>query len=256
MSNVVRRVAQEMDDGDFLPPIDRQGEGLVVRTQKCLGAQPHLLIEWEADENWWDQGYKLLGFRNGDGFAKDIKPKDLSAHGQLILEETSNGSRRECLPEGTYYYTFLLRKHHWFMPSFTEPVRFSETIPSAKTAISRIEDQMKVVALRDELELRPSLSEIARNETEIKLLRSREALARAKAPKPDDSPEANVRREVEPLVQKAMEHAYTRVELVTAREALLKKIKKHAGFKSLTREQQEQLIDEIAEALDADETGF
>jgi hypothetical protein len=258
MSQIVRRVQEPLaHQNDFQTPIERKGEKLTIRTQKCLGVQPHLLIEWEVPYHHWSEGFKLLGFRSNSGFASDTKPKDLSAHGQLILEETANGSRQECLPEGTYYYTFLLRKKCMFHSDFTIPVRFSETIPSAKTAIGRIEDQMRLTALQEELELRPMTSEVVRNEAEIKLLRSREALAKIKAPiVHDDSLETSVRRDVGQRVNKALRKAHTILEMRLQEVELLKQLKKDLRWRNLSRQQQDQILKDIAEALDSDEANF
>jgi hypothetical protein len=255
MGHIVKRVdnaaLNPAGNMDVRPPIERKGEALDIRSQVFLGAQPYLLISWKVSQSFWSKGFTLLGFRNTSGFAKTRRPKDLSEHGQLILEETADGCREESLPEGTYYYTFFLRKHHWFAPSMSEPVRFSETIPSAKTAIGRYRDGIELLELQEELELRPSLSEIKRNEMQIKLLRSRETLARI--PRPGDPLEVTVRRELEEVIRGAMKNAYTHVELASEREALLKNVRKHAGFRSLKPEQQEDLLNEIRDALDPSE---
>src|SRR5205807_2341321 len=105
---------------------------------------PRILLAWNVRWKYWSNGYKLLGFRSTTGFASHERPEDLSAHGQMFLEETADGSVEQSLPEGTYYYTFILHREGIFRWSrvLSDPLRFSEVIPSARTAIGRIEDQI------------------------------------------------------------------------------------------------------------------
>jgi hypothetical protein len=255
MKGIVRRVQTDISAGDlrnadqYLPAIERRIEGLLVTSRKTLGADPGVLLTWNVDYQYWANGYRLMGFRSATGFAPELHPKDLSAHGQMILEETADGSLDDRLPEGTHFYTFVLHKPICFgcFEIMAGPVRFSESIPSARTAIGRIEDQVRLQQLREDHQLR---------EAAIALYRSQQKLAELLAPKPDDSLDAQVRREVETVVRKKMKKAMTRVEILVALQEVQRELKRKPIWKKLTEEQRKQLLNDVIEDLDASEEFF
>src|SRR4051812_31044752 len=96
--------------GEYLPPVVRRKDGLSVTSQRSLGVSPSVLLTWSVDYRYWNKGYRVLGFRSTTGFAPEEYPKELSAHGHMILDEVRDGSLEERLPEGAYFYTFVLYK--------------------------------------------------------------------------------------------------------------------------------------------------
>jgi hypothetical protein len=135
-------------------------------------------------------------------------------------------------------------------------VRFSESVPSAKTAIGRIEDVAKLEQLQEDHQLRRVRSETAANEAEIALYRSRQKLEELQKTKRDDSLEAQVRRSVEAEVRKRMETAMGRIEFAAALKDVRQQLLASAAWKKLSVEEQEKLSAEIADDLDAAEARF
>ena len=243
--------------GEFLAPVTRHKDGLTVTSQKSLGVDPRILLTWDVQYRYWADGYRLMGFRSTTGFAPEEHPENLSAHGQMILEELADGSLEERLPEGMYFYTFVLHKRAFFKVfEGMSIVRFSETIPSAKTAIGRIEDHMTLEQLKEKHELNLVTNQVARNEAIIALHRSNQKLAGLTQTKPDDSLEEQVRREVERLIKAKLKKAMTRVEFVVALQDVEKRLKKIPGWKRLDKTKRDQLLKEIAGDLDAEEESF
>lgn len=242
---------------DYLPAVERKTEGLTVTSQKTLGANPGVLLMWTVNPRYWIDGYRLLGFRSTTGFAPELYPKDLTAHGQMILEETADGTLDERLPEGTHFYTFVLHRQQLFGWWETmSVVRFSESIPSVRTAIGRIEDRLKLQQLQEDHQLREVRAQIAANEVAIALHRSQQKLAELLAPKPDDSIEAQVKREVEGVVRKKLKKAMTRVELLVALQDVQRQLKRNPIWKKLDPKQREQLLEDVLKDLDAGEEFF
>jgi len=264
----VRRVSSGLirateDDGaiqnadDVLPPVARRKDGLSVTSQKCLGVDPRILLSWQADFRYWSEGYRLLGFRSATGFAPEQHPEKLADHGQMILEETADGCLEERLSEGTHFYTFVLYRRK-FLGLFENMsvVRFSETIPSARVAIGRIEDQRKLQQLQEDCELHGIKSQLAKNEALIALHQSNKKLAALTETKQDDSLDEQVRREVESIVRKKLKRAMTRVELVVALQDVQKRLKRNPAWKKLARQEQDRLLQVIIGDLDSQEEFF
>jgi hypothetical protein len=264
MKGIVRRVQRDISAGDlrkadeYLPAVERRTDGLFITSRKSIGADPSVLLTWNVDYQYWANGYRLLGFRSATGFAPELRPKDLSAHGQLILEEMADGSLDDRLPEGTHFYTFVLHKPICFgcFEIMADPVRFSESIPSARTAIGRIEDQVRLQQLQEDHQLRGVRGQIAANEAAIALYRSQQKLAELLAPKPDDSLEARVRRDVEQKVRKRMETVMSKVEFAVALQEVRRNLENSAGWQTLSPEQRDDLLKEIVDDLDPREEAF
>jgi hypothetical protein len=265
---VVRRVESGIAPGsiphgdlrkadEYLPAVERRKDGLMVTSQKTLGVDPGVLLTWTVDPRYWGDGYRLLGFRSTTGFAPELHPKELAAHGQMILEETADGSLDEHPPEGTHFYTFVLHKPIWFgLREAMSVVRFSESIPSARTAIGRIEDQLKLQQLQEDHQLHGVRGQVAANEAAIALHRSQQKLANLLAPKPDDSLDAEVRREVEAIVRKKMKKAMSRVELLVALQEVQRELKRRPIWKKLSPDQRKKLLEDVVGDLDAEEEFF
>jgi hypothetical protein len=259
MGEVTRRHRADLNphSGSNSPPplVERRGEGITVRTVTSQGVQPSIDIAWEIDSSY--RGYKLLGFRSTSGFSSSTQPKDLAQHGQKILEEDADGSRLEQLAEGTYFYTLMLFSDGLVFNSVCKPVRFSETIHSAKTVIGRVEDELRLRQLEDEIKMREDMSELARNELVMKLHRSRKAIEELTKPKIETDPlEAAIRAKIDPKLREAFARARSRVEMNFEREKLKEKVKRYPGWKKLPRELQDKIMKDIDDDLDPDEMSW
>ena len=262
MSHVVRRATDEINspsaEMSYPKPTVRCDQELTVKCQKVLGVQPRALFNWSADESCWRDGCKLMVFRSETGFAANRDTRNLSEHGPMILEERADGSFEEYLTEGTHFYTFLLLRLKWFkLFEVRCIVRFSENVPSARTAVSRIEDQLKLKRMQTRHKLDRVLDKVAYDEAVEKRHKTRARVHSLTNP-PSDSEliEEGVRREVEPLVRKALIQARTRVEMTLQLEKLRKDLKKYPGWKQLGKDQREKILEDIARDLDADEAAF
>jgi hypothetical protein len=235
-------------------PVTRHADGLSVTSEKSLGADPSVLLTWNVEHQLWQDGFRLLGFRSATSFAPEKYSRDFSAHGQMILEETADGQLEEHLPEGTHFYTFVLYKKHFLrLMESIAVVRFSEMIPTARTAIGRIEDQLKLQQLGEAHELQGIKKQIARNEAIIALHRSDQKLRALQEVKTDESIDEQVRRDVESIVRKKLKKAMTRVEMLTALQDNQKRLKRNPAWKKLNELEREQILKDIMEDLDADE---
>jgi hypothetical protein len=262
MDHIVRRTTHDLaagsDEVEFSPAVVRTDDELSVGCRKSLGVQPKVLLTWTVPYELWREKFKLLVFSSTTGFAPDPETHVLSEHGHLILEERADGSLEELLPEGTHFYTFLLHRRRWFrLRESWCMVRFSETIPSAKTAVGRIEDQVKLARMRARHEADLILDQVAHNEALLKLHHSNRQLKGVTEPKPELDPlEEAVRREVEPIVRSALVRARKRVEMAVQQAKLTKELKGYPGWKALKPSQRDRVLADIAADLDADEATF
>jgi len=266
MNPVVRRLDadQAAIDAQFVqssdeqpPPAVYNAKGLSVTSQKFLGIDPRVILTWHVPSRYWSAGYQLLGFRSNTGFAPQKYPKNLSAHGQMFLEVSANGSVKDALAEGAYFYTFVLYKRRLLgVFESMSIVRFSEGVPSATTAISRIEQQLALRNLSKDCDLQGIRAQIDRNKAIIDLHRSNKQLADLTAPEPDTSVDAAVRREVEKKVREKLKEAMTRVELVVALQDVQKQLKRNPGWKKLSETQREKLLNDVVRDFDPAEDSF
>lgn len=268
MNAKVRRVengiVKKNSDSDVIPAVEsfpmvpRCNDKLTVNSQVSLGVDPRIVLSWNVDQQYWDEGFTLLGFRSSSGFATKERPEDLAMHGEMFLEESADGKLEGRLSEGTYFYTFVLRRLAYcgFLEKFAGIVRFFESIPSAKTAIARIEDQLKLRQLEQDCELHGIKSEVARNEAMIALQQSKKKLEAMNSPKPDDTLEAQVRKEVDSELREKLKKAQTRIDFAVALQDLQKKMKRNPALKKFDEKQREQLLKEVFEDLNAKENHF
>jgi hypothetical protein len=182
MSEVVRKSDAELAgvSGELLPLRTHVDDGLTVQSQLSLGVAPRLSLSWTVDYSYWTDGHRLLVFHSTSGFSAERDPDELSKHGQLIVDTTTDGSHDMQPGEGAHFYTFLLHKKYFGLVESFSVVRFSETVPTAKIAIGRIRDKMEL----DDLLRRHKLSAIEHvaklNEAKVRRLASRTALDRAR----------------------------------------------------------------------------
>lgn len=261
MSHIVRRAdgnqrPASIDLGEYDLPVTRQDHELSVTTSKSLEVQPRIKFEWNAPYELWNKGCKLYIFHNTVGFAPNRDTLELSDHGHLIFEETANGMREELVGEGTHFYTLILYKPVFVFFESRCVVRFSETIPSAKVAIGRMEDLMKLKQLTSQHYREDLNYQVAENDAATKLFQSQQKMQRLLQQRPDDGIEFEIRKRVEPIVRQALIKARTKIEVAMQWDRIRSTLKKDEGWKSLKREKREQILQEIAADLDSDEAEF
>jgi hypothetical protein len=181
VDEVIRKSDSELADaaGEVFRPVTQVDDGLSVTSQLSLGVAPRLKFSWTVDKDHWKEGFRLLVFHNTSGFAPDRDTDDLTQHGQLIIDTTTDGSRDEQPCEGKHFYTFVLRKLYYRFFKKQAVVRLSETVTTAKIGIGRIRDQMELDDLQRRHEMGDIVHEANLNEAEIRLIRSRADLQRA-----------------------------------------------------------------------------
>lgn len=256
MGDIVRRsradLAGRTGGGDDLQPTQVwRGEGVKVHSTVSLGARPLVHVAWEVEPWYWQRNYRLLGFRSTSGFADVPNPQDLSKHGQRFLEATSDGDQIEFVGEGTHFYTLLLRGPRVFLCGHPvcEAAVFSATIPSARVAIDRFEQKVKLGDLEEEVRTSPLRRRVGRAELIAKALLARKRLAELRTSTAADPIEEAVRRAVDAKLQEVLVQAETKVELIAARQKLEKRIKKIPGWRHLSAEQQRKILIDIARVL-------
>jgi hypothetical protein len=222
-------------------PRTHRGDGLVVESRLSLGVEPEISLNWTIAPEYVAARYTLMVFRASGGFSANPYPDDLSAHGTLIIETTEKGVRTDRLPEGTYFYTFALRKTYIFgLVEFVTLVRFSETVPSARTAIGRIKDQLELRDLAHRLEASGHEYEAKLNEAHIRVLESRRALERAKGgTSPGD-----------PVLSKEVAAVKSIVETYLARRSVLDDLANDPKFQSLSPKERKAILKDVKARLD------
>ena len=142
MSLSLRRVEQAGLVTEVHPVRDHHGEAMTVSSQVSVGIDQRICIAWSVPPKLFAAGYRLLGYRRTDGFPPEEYRRNLSACGTKIVEARTNAVKEELLPEGEYFYTFLLYSgtwHNWWA-YWADVVQFSELMPSAKYAIERMKE--------------------------------------------------------------------------------------------------------------------
>jgi hypothetical protein len=215
-----------------------------VESRLSTGLEPSISLIWTIEPSYIDDGYTVMMFRSSSGLSPKPYIDDLSAHGTLIAETAASGSHTDQLPEGTYYYTFLLRRTVLFgLIEQASAVRFSVAIPSAKIGIGRIKDQLELRDLAHRQTAGVFDYETKLNEAEIRLLESRRALSRAKTG----------RTQGDPTVAAEVAAVQAMIETYRARRSLIDNLKQDQGFLALSPEEQAAIMGEIESRLDAGE---
>lgn len=127
------------------------GSHLTVLSQLSVGIDQRLRIGWVAPIDMLNQGYRVLGFRRTDGFAKYRSVEDLSLHGVKIIDAAHCDVRDEIVTPGEYFYTFVFVKTGWFLSHEADVVQFSERIPSGEHVINRLRETVEAQKLVQEL---------------------------------------------------------------------------------------------------------
>lgn len=248
MGNIVRRVNHPESGGEEITTRN-DGDHIAVLSHLRLGIYPGIRLEWSIDPSELLRHPTLLAFRSATGFSDKDDPDDLKVHGQMILETTSDGEMEEHLPEGTYYYTFLLRRPGllglWEKRS--KPLRFQEVIPSAKVAIGRLQDQLALQNLVLDLALQHVRHEITEAEVMMKLRAAQSRLkelsqaARGKR----EGGYRDFRKQYDGLLDK-MSHTSKYVDA----------IQNDVRFKGLSDTERKEFLRIIKDANDPKEHGF
>jgi ribosomal protein L7/L12 len=243
-SVVKRVVVKETKNEQTLPARIHRDGALVATSRLSLGIEPELHLSWAVAPRYFESGYRLLIFRNSSGFCPERFPDDLNRHGQLIVETKQSASYSERLPEGTYYYTVLLCKQGLLLRR-VETIRFSETIPTAKIGIGRIKDRIELQTLAKQQELGELEHEAKLNETELRVIESRQRLTAAKE-SPKELP-------VHPLLAEELRAIDLILDGQAAKREKLKALKVSPKFLGLTRAERKRVVEEINRRLDPGE---
>ena len=253
MSQIVRRaaetpVAQGQAD-DLLPAKTHRVAGMFVTSQVGLGIEPKLYLSWAVQPSYWESGYTLLVFHSTSGFSPEKYPDDLNRHGRLIIETTRDAYHEERPEEGPHYFTFILYKKSLFgLSENLSVVRFSETIPSAKVAISRIKNKVELEEMRRQHELSQIEHEANLDEAEMRRLHAKERLADMKNP-------SNRKKATgaDAIIAEELAGIDATVDALVAKGRKIEELKKDPRFKKLTRAERDDVIQRINERLDAAE---
>lgn len=247
MSQIVRRVPTEtvLTNGEDRRPVrSHRGSGLVVESQLHVGIRPELQLAWNVQPPYWKQGYVLMLFHSTTGFSPDRYPDSLQLHGNLIVETTTDGDFTIHPEEGTHYYSFLLHKRTLFgIVEKVEVVRFSETVPSAKVALSRIRDQIEFEDLRHRHEITPLEHEAKLNETKVRLANSRRQIDQ------QNTPPSKPRSPTEKRIHDELSDIDATVAAMFAQNTKLEELENDPRYIKLTKAQKKMVKDHIREAL-------
>jgi hypothetical protein len=252
MSQIVRRVKETLitDNaaGDSLPERIHPGNGISVRSRLSLGIDPKLRIAWNVDVRYWHEGYTLMVFHSTSSFSPKKYPDDLNLHGQLIIEATHDAERVEHPPEGTHFYTFVLHKPGFLgLWETNSLVRFSETIPTAKIAIGRLEDKRRLEDLLQRHELDEIEYEVQLNDAKIRLHHSRQKLAQL------DKPAKAPASRAEALIAEELAGIEAILLAFSAKRQKVEELKQDPRFTKLSKPEQKTVLKEIEDRLDAAE---
>lgn len=168
-------VPTDLADANTLTPhalpmqelVDRSGR-LTIHHQLAVGMQPELFIEWRADPVLLCRGYRVLIFRNQNGFASTTgdTPVDQPSHGEQIVHATEDDRLLLPVTEGDHFFTamlvspipmtFVARKiatyRSRYMGSTTRVMGFLQFhvhVPSIATATERIVRESEHYEARD-----------------------------------------------------------------------------------------------------------
>jgi len=251
MNSPVRRVSQtpQIASGDVLPAKPYQSDAMFVESRLSLGIEPSLRLSWSVLPKFWSKGFTLMLFRNNKSFGEKY-PTNLSRHGDLIMEAKRDGIHEERLPEGTFFYTFVLHKKTLFnLSENVEVLRFSETIPSAKVALGRIKDQMELEELRQKCELSPHLHEERLYEAQLRAQNARKKFESANETKSQHKP----LNHADPVLAAELSAIDNFIDVLVANQSKHDAVRRDPRFQSLTPEAQEAVLRKIAERLNPGE---
>ena len=250
MSHIVRRATPTSSvkvTGEQLPLRSYKEEGIVVGSQLTLDIEPRLSLAWRVEPRYWNDGFTLMVFHSITGFCPDKYTVDLNQHGQLIIETKQDDCVTHVPEEGTHFFTFLLHKKRFFRwnEKMSVPLRFSETVPSAKVALGRTKDLTDLKEMLRRNEVGEIEHEANLNEQTLRCLRSRRKLEEFKNP-PATTPEDGT----DPSIREDLGDIDAIVEGFLAKKRKLSELKMSAEFQSLGRSERQTVIKRIKERFD------
>lgn len=257
MSSIVRRVPSPLAQSPAASSsnalvVDRmhRNREILVRCQLSVDVRPAVYLAWRIQPRVWKKGYRLSIFRSASGFSPERYPDDMGRHGQMIAEAHEDSSYIEHPPEGTFFYTFVLHKSRIFgLLEKLSVLRFSETIPSAKVAIGRIEDRILLKELEQRYELGILNHEAGMNEAQVRVLQSQRNLEAAMNPPAPREPHDD-------LPESVRESIKTNDSVVAAVLAIHRKIeslKADPEFTKLPVKTQRMILGQLKREADAAE---
>ncbi len=243
-------------DGQVIEPgndgkRELRGEGLFISLWLDDGIDPSLQLRWCVPQSYWRKGSKLMGFHNTNGFSPEEEPEDLNKHGNLIIEHTHDADFHTPLIEGWHYFTFLLtRPVAWGMfKTTTRPLRFSQNVKSLKTALGRIDDQMKLQHLKEDAELAPILHKLRLTETRQKLLQAEQQFDAIKNPPMKLS-------KVQQILQRMRDEGLDTIALDKGRRELIAELKQAQDLNSLSPDDAKTVRKYIKKLRNTDDDDF
>ena len=252
MNQIVRRPANTpllAQGEETLPARSHRSGPITVTSQLTIGIEPRLRFSWSVSREHWQEGYTLLIFRSYSGFSHEKYPRDLSKHGQLVIETTEDGSHDEVATEGQHFITCLLHKKSLFgLCEHMSVVRFSETVPSAKVAVGRIKDQIELRELLVKHEVMELEHEAKVNEAELRRRRSNQEL--------HDSGNQEKRKPSSrggSLVEDELAGIDAMVEALIAKRNKIAELLGDARFRKLSKREQRAVLKRVSERLDPSE---
>lgn len=256
MGQIVRRVDEPSVLAGEHPPQSHQsyeGDGFSVSSKLILAYRPELHLNWTVENEQVRDGTALLVFHSTVSFSSDVDPDDLNKHGNLIIETQQNGNRVLYPEEGTHYFTLLFRNKKGLLGRFFEkrsqPIRFSESIPSARVMIGRVRDSNELAVEANRRELLPVSFETEHNEAEVRRINSRKKLDAARREPEVQKPQSAARLEI----VKEKEYIDGYLETIFARKQTLDELELDPRFKELDKGLQDYLRNYIKSRLDPNE---
>jgi len=245
----IERHSTVVETSTDLPARRHQFGPIVATSQLSVDIEPRLRLSWQVLGRAWGSGFKLLIFRSSTGFSAESQPDDLNKHGQLFIETIHGGSHCEVPHEGTHFFSLVLNRTGLFGLWETQSIlRFSETVPSAKVAIARIRDQIE---LHDMVQ-RHALGKIEfpakLNEAKIRSLRSQRSLQEIEHPEP-----RKTQNSAEILLEEDLQYINAMIEAIFAKRKKISELENDERFRKLSPEERAEILERIAERLDAAE---
>jgi hypothetical protein len=230
-----------------IEPIDKSeelqqhpGDGLSVSTKLTHGPMPKLELSWGVDI--WKRGSRLLAFHSTSGFCAHDDPDDLHHHGDLIIETQQNNSKSLFLEEGKHFFTFVLRRKWLFKRWFelrSQPLRVLVEVPSAKIAVSRINDHIEIREQQHQIQLRPIEQKAERNEAEVRLHQSAAKL------KAIQNPQSKEKRNGNPIIAAQSKWIDNLIESMYAKRTKITDLDHDERFQKLSDDEKQFILKEI-----------
>jgi len=250
MNPIVRRATPTFSvqvTGEQIPHTYRE-DGIVVGSQLTLDVEPRLSLAWRVEPRHWNDGFTLLVFHNTTGFCPYRDPVDLNWHGQLIVETKQDDCVTHVPEEGTHFFTFVLHRKRglfkWF-ERLSEPLRFSETVPSVKVALGRTRDLADLEETLRRNEIGRLAHQANLNEQKLRRLRSLRQLEEYEKP-PAKVPQSGIN----PLIAEELEDFDASIDAIDAKNRKTEEFKKSEQYKRMTPTQRKAALKNLDDLLD------